>query len=140
MFRPTTITTMHSWRKNHTACNNGKFRFATYRGNASNVPSLAFVITPLLFKSILLYSLHTFTPLTVSCSLISNSNAEKFGRNVSTSVCSLFAITQPYKHMAISFVFLCSHNSLLSLTFHFSAEELDILCFNNTTHMPFSFL
>ena len=68
---------------------------------------------------------YTFMPLTISCSLISsNSNAEKFGRNESTFVCSLFAVTQPYKQMAISFVFLRSHNSLHYLTFHFSAVEL----------------
>jgi hypothetical protein len=58
IFSPTTIKTKHSWCKDHTVCNNGKFRFATYQGNASNVPSLAFVITPLLFKSILLHALH----------------------------------------------------------------------------------
>jgi len=49
MSRPTTIKkTKHSWRKNLTVCNNGKFRFAAYRGNASNVLSLEFVISPLL--------------------------------------------------------------------------------------------
>ena len=80
-------------------------------------------------------------PLTLSCSpFSSNSNAEKFGRNESNFVCSLFAITQPYKQMAISFVFLRSHNSLHSLTFLFSAVELDVLSFNKTPQMPFIFL
>jgi hypothetical protein len=80
-------------------------------------------------------------PLTLSCSLISsNSNAEKFGHNESNFVCSLVAITQPYKHTAISFVFLSSHNYLLSLTFHFSAVELNVLSFNSISQMSFIFL
>jgi hypothetical protein len=83
---------------------------------------------------------YTFMPLTLPCPLISsNSNAEKFGRNEGNFVCSLFTITQPYKQM-ISFVFLRSHNSLHSLTFHFSAVELDVLSFNDTPQMPFILL
>jgi hypothetical protein len=70
--------------------------------------------------------------LTLFCPFTwSNSNAEKFGRNESNPLSALVAITQFHKRMAISFVFLRSHNSLLSLTFHFSAAELDILCFSN---------